>query len=247
MLQRAIVVGASSGIGAALVRRLVREGCRVVAVARRQEALDAVCREADQGVGEPRALPLVHDVTDVAGARAAFERAVGLLDGLDVVVYCAGVMPRITEEDYDTALDKTTIDINLTGAMAWLNPAAERLKLQGGGTLVGIGSVAGDRGRRGNPAYCASKAALHTYLEALRNRLDQHGVRVVTIKPGPVDTPMTKGRDKLPLLIDADKAADRIAAALRGGPDTRYVPVAWWPIMTAVRSIPSMVFRKMDL
>lgn len=247
MLQRAIVVGASSGIGAALVPRLAVEGYRIVAVARRPDALDAVCRQADEAAGEPRAVPLVHDVTDTAGVAAAFEAAVRLLDGLDLVVYCAGVMPEVPPDGYDTEVDATIVQVNTVGAMAWLNPAAARFAAQGSGTLVGIGSVAGERGRSGNPAYCASKAALHTYLESLRNRLDRRGVRVVTVKPGPVDTGMTSGRDRLPLLISADHAADGIIAAIRGGGGTRYVPVTWAPIMAAIRSIPSAVFRRMNL
>ncbi|MFK7931189.1 MAG: SDR family NAD(P)-dependent oxidoreductase, partial [Myxococcota bacterium] len=97
------------------------------------------------------------------------------------------------------------------------------------------------------PAYCTSKAAMHTYLESLRNRLSVEGVRVVTIKPGPVDTPMTKGSEKLPLLIDAEKAVDGIMSAIRGGPDTRYVPVPWWPIMTAIRWVPSLLFRRLNV
>lgn len=246
MLQRAIVVGASSGMGAALVRQLVQQGYHVAAVARRASVLERVCEEADRAVAESRCFPVVHDVTDVDGARAAFDEAVARMDGLDLIVYSAGVMPTVGPDQFDTELDKRIVEVNVTGAMAWLNLAADRFQVQGSGVIVGIGSVAGDRGRRGNPAYCASKAALHTYLEALRNRLSQHGVRVVTIKPGPVDTPMTAGRDRLPLLIDADRAASGILAAVRGGPDTRYVPAAWWPIMSAVRSVPSLLFRRMN-
>ena len=244
MLKRAIVVGASSGIGAALTRRLAVEGYHVAAVARSEDKLARICEEADRAVGEPRVFPVVHDVTDTDSVETAYQEAVDRLDGLDLIVYCAGVMPEVGPDEFDIALDKPIIDVNVTGAMAWLNLASERFRIQQDGVIVGVGSVAGDRGRRGNPAYCASKAALHTYLEALRNRLSQHGVRVVTIKPGPVDTPMTAGRDKLPLLIDADRAASGILSAVRGGPETRYVPGTWWPIMTAVRMVPSVVFRR---
>ncbi len=245
MIQRAIVVGASSGIGASLVVELARQGYRVVAVARRGEALVEVCERANAGLPEPLATAWIHDVTDVDGAPAAFRGIVERLDGLDLLIYSAGVMPEVGPEQFDPAIDREIVQVNVIGAMAWLDLAAERFLAQRSGTLVGIGSVAGDRGRRGNPAYCASKAALHTFLEALRNRLAVHGVRVVTIKPGPVDTPMTAGRDKLPLLIDADRAAREIVAALPAG-GTRYVPFAWAPIMTVVRSIPSVVFRRMN-
>lgn len=246
MIKRAIVVGASSGIGAELVVQLARQGYRVMAVARRGQALVEVCARANEGLPEPLATAFVFDVTDIDGAPTAFQEIVHRLDGLDLLIYSAGIMPEVGPDSYEPAVDRAIIQVNVIGAMAWLDLGAERMAAQGSGTLVGIGSVAGDRGRRGNPAYCASKAALHTFLEALRNRLSQHGVHVVTIKPGPVDTPMTAGRDKLPLLIPAERAARDILGSLdRSG--TRYVPGAWAPIMAIIRSIPSPIFRRLNV
>jgi NAD(P)-dependent dehydrogenase (short-subunit alcohol dehydrogenase family) len=156
-------------------------------------------------------------------------------------------MPRIADNEYSFDKDRLMFEVNTLGAIAWLNEAAQRFERAGAGTIVGISSVAGDRGRRGQPAYCASKAALSTYLESLRNRVGRHGVRVVTIKPGPVDTPMTKGLDKLPMLIPAEKAAAGILAAARAGVHTAYVPGAWRPIMFVIRSIPSFLFKKLNI
>src|SRR5258708_35076601 len=113
--------------------------------------------------------------------------------------------------------------------MAWLNEAAPRFARAGEGTIIGISSVSGDRGRRGQPAYCASKAALDTYLEALRNRLRRRGVTVVTVKPGPVDTPMTAGGARRPLLIAADRAAAEVLCAARRRAATAHVPPARRP------------------
>jgi len=246
MLKRAIVVGASGGIGAALVQRLVDHGYRVAAIARREHVLREVCERA--GGGEmPRALPYVHDVRNNEQAPALFERVVQDLDGLDLLVYAAGIMPRIGPEEFDTDTDKAIVEVNVVGAMSWLNLGARRFLVQKGGTLVGIGSVAGDRGRRGNPAYCASKAALHTYLEALRNRLSQHGVHVLTVKPGPVNTPMTEGLDKLPMLAEPDRVAAAIHKAIARGAQTAYVPLQWSVVMAGIRSIPSVIFRRMDI
>ena len=247
MLKRAVVVGASSGIGAALVRRLVREGYRVAAVARRGEMLEALCTEINSEVGAERAWPFVHDVVDTPGTRAVIEAVCARLDGLDLVVYSAGVMPIITEQTWDASIDRKIFEVNLIGATNWLNLVAERFEVQGGGTIVGIGSVAGERGRRLNPAYCASKAAFHTYLESLRNRLSQHGVAVITIKPGPVHTPMTEQVEKKLLPIEADDAAARIHAAIARGQSVAYVPWYWLPIMTVIRSIPSLIFRRMSV
>ncbi len=248
MLKRAIVVGASTGIGAALSRRLAREGYRVAAVARQKDALEALAREVNGAHPEQQRLwPFVHDVTITETARDHFEQMVQTLDGLDLIVYCAGVMPRISEDQYDINVDRTIIEVNVIGAMAWLNLAAERFQVQQGGTIVGIGSVAGDRGRRGNPAYCASKAALHTYLESLRNRLARFGVNVITIKPGPVRTPMTEGLEKMPRAIDSEAAADGIFKAIVRKESEAYIPIQWGLIMPVIRSIPSILFRRMSL
>lgn len=246
MLKRAIVVGASSGMGAALVRRLCAEGYRVAAVARRGKLLEELAGELNGA--EPRVVPYVHDVTDVESVPQLFETIVGNLGGLDAVVYAAGIMPPVGEDAYDAAVDRSILAVNLVGAVTWLNEAAARFQTQGSGVLVGIGSVAGDRGRRRpGPAYSASKAALHTYLESLRNRLSQHGVSVVTIKPGPVRTPMTADLGKLPFVIEADKAADGIYRAMRRATPTAYVPMKWGLIMAVIKAIPSVVFRRTNI
>lgn len=246
--RHAIVVGASSGIGAALARALGAGGTRVALVARRTAELDVVAREIAQASGDTkRALVFPHDVTDVGAVPDLVQRICHALGGLDLVVYAAGIMPRIGADEYDVEKDRDVMTVNVVGAMAWVNAAAERFVRGGAGTIVGISSVAGDRGRRGNPAYHASKAALDTYLEAVRNRVARHGVRVVTVKPGPVDTPMTRGMDKLPLLVSAEAAAREIVAGAARGGHTVYVPRTWRPIMFVIRHIPSFVFRRLDI
>lgn len=244
-MRRAIVVGASSGIGEALVRRLCAQGWHVVAIARREAELQALVSSISEGRAG-RVDMLVHDVTRVPDVAPAFASAVATLGGLDAIVYNAGVLPRVELDEYDTAKDVWTIEVNVIGAMAWLNEAARYLYAQRRGVIVGVGSVAGDRGRAGQPAYNASKAALHTFLEALRNRLDRHGVRVVTIKPGPVRTAMLTGRS-MPLTVEADDVAGVITASIDGGPLTRYTHWAWAPIMQVIRHIPSFAFRRMNL
>lgn len=244
MLKRAIVIGASSGMGAALVRRLVGEGYRVAAVARRADMLQQVAEPLNRG--EQRVWTYAHDVCDTSSAPDLFRDIVATLDGLDVVVYSSGVMPVIREDEFDAEIDRKIVEVNVIGAMSWLNLAASRFQVQRGGMIVGIGSVAGERGRRGNPAYCASKAALHTYLESLRNRLSRFGVHVLTVKPGPVRTPMTAHVEKMPLMISAEEAADQIFSAMARRVDTAFVPLPWVLIMSVVRAIPSIVFRRMS-
>ena len=236
----AIVVGASSGIGAAVARELAAGGCRVALVARRAAELDALARDTG-------GLPYVHDVTAFTEVPELFQRIARELGGCDLVIYSAGVMPSVGADEYDFAKDRAIVDVNVLGAIAWLNEAARRFQRAGAGTIVGLSSVAGDRGRRGNPVYCASKAALDAYLEALRNRLGHLGVSVVTVKPGPVATPMTAGMDRLPLLIPVETAARQIVVAAARRTRWAYVPRIWRPIMFALRNIPSAVFQRLDI
>jgi short-subunit dehydrogenase len=131
--------------------------------------------------------------------------------------------------------------------MAWLTPVAELFKSMRGGQIVGVSSVAGDRGRVGNPGYNTSKAALSTYLEALRNRLTRHGVHVLTVKPGFVKTEMLKAaQGGTPFAIEPERAADDIYKALLKRKQTIYTPGLWRWIMLAIRHIPSVIFRRMS-
>ncbi|MBC8102130.1 MAG: SDR family NAD(P)-dependent oxidoreductase [Cytophagales bacterium] len=247
VFQYAAVVGASSGMGAEIARQLAATGGRVALVARREAELSALVGEINAGRTEPIAFAYTHDVHCYAEVPALFQNLCRDLGGLDAIFYAAGVMPRITDSEYSFDKDRAMIEVNVLGAIAWLNEAAQRFQAAGKGTIIGISSVAGDRGRRGQPVYCTSKAALDTYLEALRNRVGRSGVRVVTIKPGPVDTPMTKGLDKLPMLVSAPEAARQIIAAAVKGKRVAYVPGKWRPIMAVIRSIPSPIFQKLNL
>ncbi|HLI49483.1 MAG TPA: SDR family NAD(P)-dependent oxidoreductase [Chthonomonas sp.] len=243
--QRAVIIGASSGIGEALARKLASEGCLVAMVARRLEKLEQIAEEIAAS-GAPKPLLYRHDVCEVECVPALFQQITYELGGLDLIIYSAGIMPILAEHEYSLEKDLATIDVNVRGAVAWLDVAAERFERAGSGTLIGISSVAGDRGRRHFPVYSASKAFLDTYLEGLRNRTGRYGVRVVTIKPGPVDTPLVKGLKNLPFLISADKAAELILkGARRDG--VVYVPRIWRPIMAIVRLIPSFIFKRLNV
>lgn len=245
--RRAIVVGASSGIGAALARKLAREGWLVAALARREETLQQLCASINAEAGETRALAFPHDVTEYASVPAAFQAAVHALGGLDLVVYLAAYQPRVALEEFDFEKDRRTIEVNLLGAVAWLDEAAVRFQRAGAGHIVGISSIAGERGRVANPAYGASKAGLTTYLEALRNRLSRHGVTVTTIKPGFVDTELLKNAARVMWVISPDRAADSIYGAIRRRRQEVYVPARWRLVSLVIRSVPSFVFRRLTV
>lgn len=238
--KHAIVVGASSGMGEALVRQLAESGAKVAAVARRGDRLEALCAAFPDQV-----IPFVHDVRDFDAVPALFAEVTGALGGLDLVIYASGVMPEVGADEFDFAKDRAMIDVNVLGAVAWLNEAATRFGNVGAGTIVGIGSVAGDRGRKGQPVYNASKAFLTTYLEALRNRLHRRGVTVATIKPGPVQTEMT-AHLRLRGAMSAEAAAAKILKlSARSG--EHYLKLAHRIAFAIIRRIPSPIFRKLNV
>jgi NAD(P)-dependent dehydrogenase (short-subunit alcohol dehydrogenase family) len=243
----AIVVGASSGIGAAVARELVRDGWSVALVARRRDELEKLAAQLNQRAGAEVAFAVAHDVTDYASVPAEFDGAASRLGGLAMMVYAAGVMPQVGPEEYGFAKDRLMAEVNYLGMVAWCNEAAQFFSRLQSGVIVGIGSVAGDRGRKGQPGYNASKGAQAVFLEALRNRLHSKGVRVVTVKPGPVDTPMTRGLGNQPFMISADQAARAIVRAAAKSRSTVYVPARWGVIMHVIRHIPSFIFRRLDI
>lgn len=237
--QHALVIGASSGIGREIAVQLLASGCRVAVVARREERL----QELESAF--PGAVVVPHDVRDFEAVPALFQDVTMRLGGLDLVVYAAGVMPEVGPEEFEFAKDREIIEVNVLGAMAWLDQAAIRFGAAGRGTIVGIGSVAGDRGRAGQPAYNTSKAALATYLEALRNRLSVKGVTVTTAKPGPVASEMTATLE-LKSAMPAETAARLILAKSGSGREVYLSPVHA-VIFAIIRAIPSPIFRRLKL
>jgi short-subunit dehydrogenase len=229
-------------MGEAMARQLAQAGADVAIVARREDELRRLAAE------RPGKLhPYVHDVTNVDEVPALFERIERDLGPIDGLIYAAGVMPKLEESEYAFEKDRAMVTVNLLGAMAWMNQAAARFEAARAGTILGISSIAGERGRRGNPGYCTTKAALTTYLESLRNRCSRYGVNVVTIKPGFVDTAMTRGMKGLFWLISPEKAANQsLALARKGKSGAAFVPSRWALVAFIVRSLPSFIFRKLN-
>ncbi len=242
--KRAIIVGASSGLGAELARQLTASGCSVVLFGRRADKLKSLCQEIN-GQSQNLAFSIAADVLDHESITSHFQSAIDLLKGLDLFIYSAGIMPIITETEYDSEKDSKTIRTNLESAILWTNCAAKRFERAKSGTIIGIGSVSGDRGRRGFPAYSASKAGLECYLESLRNRLSKNNVSVVTIKPGPIHTEMTEPLGKRPGMINVNSAATLILKGASKFSKTVYVPAKWYFVALIIRALPSLIMRKL--
>jgi short-subunit dehydrogenase len=243
----ALIIGASSGIGEALARRLARQGFKVALVARREDVLRHLAEAINQRAEVQLAYAFPHSVTDYPAVPELFDQSIEKMGGLTHVFYAAGVMPKIAPDEYDFEKDRQMVEVNLLGMIAWLNEAAQFFSRLKSGVIVGIGSIAGDRGRKGNPIYNTTKGAQAIYLESLRNRLAAANVRVVTIKPGFVETAMTAGMGNLLWMISAEEAARQIIIAAERSRGTVYVPHRWALISFVIRNIPSFVFRKLDI
>jgi len=244
--ERIVILGAGSAIARATARLWAARGARLVLVGRDQDRLNAVAADlVARGAAQADCVAL-----DCASADAAAELAkmVETLGGLDILLLAYGVLGDQTELERDPSAAATLIQTNFTSAAAWCLAAAAIFEKQRAGALLVIGSVAGDRGRRSNFIYGATKGGLARVVEGIAHRLAPLGARAVLIKPGFVDTPMTASITKKGLLwATPEQVAEVIeAAAERGGPVV-YAPKFWLPIMLIIRHMPTFVFNKLNL
>ncbi|NEA33527.1 SDR family NAD(P)-dependent oxidoreductase [Streptomyces sp. SID13031] len=201
--RRIWVVGASSGIGAALARELCRRGAHVAISARRADALQAVAGEW------MTAVPC--DITDADDVRQAADVVAAELGGIDIAVLSAGYWKQMGS-DFDVESINQHLKVNVGGMANCLGELIPRMNVQGAGVIVGISSVAGYRGLPGSEAYGASKAAQINLLEALRVRLRPDGIDVITVCPGFVKTEMTEQNTfPMPFMVSAEQAGRAIA------------------------------------
>ena len=240
-----LLVGGTSDIGRATALCYAQAGWRVLLAARNE---DEARRNAEDIAARTGAEVTTHRLDILEGDR--FE---SFLDGLpqlpDTVVCVVGELGDQARGQSDPAHASVLIRTNFEGPALFLGVLAERFLARGSGTIVGVSSVAGDRGRGSNYLYGAAKAGFTAFLSGLRNRLAPKGLRVVTVKPGFVRTQMTAGMKLPPLLTaEADEVGRAIfAAAEKGGGDVIYVRRLWRPVMMVIGSIPERVFKRLKL
>jgi short-subunit dehydrogenase len=233
------ITGASSGIGEALARHYAAAGATLGLAARRQHRLSELI-EALPGVHA--AYPL--DVADAAALRAAAADFIARHGVPDIVIANAGVSVGTLADDADDlpALNRV-FQTNVMGMAQTLQPFIAAMKARGSGRLVGIASVAGIRGLPGAGAYSASKAAAITFLESLRVELRGSGVKVVTIAPGYIATPMTAVNSyPMPFILPADKAARRFSRAIERGTSYTVIPWQMGVVARLMRLLPNPLF-----
>ena len=246
--KKAIIIGATGGIGAQVARRLAQEDYVLALLDRSQDTLKSLCDEINQTHGETRAVFYQHDVTDYDQVPVLFRKIVADLGGVDLFIYVAGTIYFPAIDEFNFAEDCKMVEVNLLGAMAWMSEVAPVFQSMRGGQIVGVSSVAGDRGRVGNPGYNTSKAGFTCYLEALRNRLTRHGVHVLTIKPGMVKTDILTlpNAPKPVLAVTPEQAADGIWNAIEKRKQVAYISGLWRWVMLAITHTPSLIFRRLN-
>lgn len=240
-----IILGATSSMARAFARKLAAQGAGILLAGRDMkelEALAADCRLRGARLSEA----LSFDARKPQGNAALIDRLEREEGELNAAVF-VGSMPEQSAIDADPLLIGGVVADSFTGPADFLQRLTPLLEARGGGTVVGVGSVAGDRGRLGNYVYGAAKAGFATYLSGLRNRLTRAGGHVVTVKPGFVDTAMTWGLPGLFLVASPEAVADDILSAVRKRRNTIYTPFFWRYIMLIIRSIPEPIFKKMKI
>ena len=239
------ITGASSGIGQALAARFHRAGYRLALVARRAAELQAWARA--QGFDAASFAVYAADVRDV-GAIVAAGHACSAAQGVpDVVIANAGISVGMdTAEFDDLEVMRATFETNNLGMAASFHPFVAPMCARRSGTLVGIASIAGIRGLPGHGAYCASKAAVIGYCESLRGELHASGVKVVTLGPGYIDTPLTSGNPYgMPFLMPVDAFADQAFDAITRGVSYCVIPWQMGVVAKLMRLLPNGLFDRL--
>ena len=244
--KKILVLGATSGIAEATCRIWASEGASLFLVARNGEKLAAVAADLKTR-GAAFVETAIADLDDTAQHAPLLTHAINSLAGMDVAYLAHGILgdqAKGEKEFNEAAQILHTNFVSVVSLLTWLaNYCVQRKS----GVLAVISSVAGDRGRKSNYLYGASKAGLTAFLDGLRNRVDREGVTVLNIKPGPVKTGMTahmKGAEKM---ADVNAVAKTIVSAIDAKKDVLYVPFQWGPIMFVIRHIPERIFKKLNL
>lgn len=246
-MKKVIILGATSGIAIEVQHQLARRACELLLVARSPQRLAEL--QADLLIrGASQVSTYSADLSSIVQHNGILEFACREFPDFDTVLLAYGSMHNQKEAEscIDVLLEELQVDF--VSAAAILTLFAPELERRRTGCIAAITSVAGDRGRRSNYVYGSAKGGLSLFLQGLRSRLHPAGVRVITIKPGPVQTPMTDALPHAAPFADPQRVARDIVRSLeRGSPDILYTPRIWRYIMTAVKLLPEAIFKRLPL
>lgn len=238
---RILILGATSGIARACAFEWARRGADLVLAGRDAAELEILANDARIRFGnQVEALDFEAQNYD---SHPEFWEKCGEIDG---VICALGLMPPQSEMERDWKSCQAMIEVNYLACVSVLNLVANDFEAKKRGFVVILSSVAGERARKSNYLYGSAKAGISAYAEGLRARLFASGVSVTTIKPGPVDTAMTWGMDKLPLLVPPEKVAADIYRGARRKADVVWSPAPWRLIFGILRIVPSFIWKRLD-
>jgi short-subunit dehydrogenase len=245
-VNRIMIIGASSAIAHATARLFAREGGCFYLVGRDENRLRAVADDL-KVMGATKTEIHIMDVLDYERHDTIITEAVTKLDGLDTVLIAHGELPNQRACEGSFKSTRISFEVNCLSTLSILTHIANRFEKRKSGTIVVISSVAGDKGRRSNYIYGASKGALTIFLQGLTARLREAGVTVTTVKPGYVDTPMTSSFTKNFLWAQPNRVAQDIYRAIEKGKEEVYTPWFWKYIMWVLDTAPAFVLRRFNL
>lgn len=241
-----VILGATSAIAEQFARRYASEQHRLFLVSRNKFRLDGIAEDLRiRGTGE--VFTEAVDLSDIATHASCVKNMLSQLGSIDIVLVAYGSLGDQSECEKSVELTLSEMNTNCLSVISLLTLLANQLESQASGTIAVISSVAGDRGRQSNYVYGAAKGALSIFLQGLRNRLDRKGVHVLTVKPGFVDTPMTKDFKKGLLWVSPAVIAKGIDKAIKGKKDIVYLPFFWRYIMLIIKYIPEKIFKRLSL
>ena len=243
--RKILIVGGNSAIAFEVARLLAEKGASLYLLGRDTDRLERNAQDL-QVRTEGKVDFAVFEASDTASHKQLWEEANEEMGGLNGLLVAQGWMGEQEQLETDFEQQKQLFEINFLGAISFLTYAAEQFAEQKDGLIAAISSPAGDRGRKKNYVYGAAKGALTLYMSGLRQRLHGSNVNVLTIKPGFVSTPMTEGL-KLPLVAQPEVVAKDIVKAIESGRDELYTPFFWRYIMTVIKNIPEVVFKRMSV
>jgi decaprenylphospho-beta-D-erythro-pentofuranosid-2-ulose 2-reductase len=244
---RVIILGATSGIAEATARLYAEEGAELLLIGRHADRLSEIASDLRLR-GAARAEIAIANLASIEDAVSAFEGFAATLGGVDHILLAYGVLGDQAVAAKDPRAADRTIVVNFNSAAAWCLAAANILEAQRHGSLVVLGSVAGDRGRRANFVYGAAKAGLAVLVEGIAHRFAGKGPRAVIVKPGPTTTAMTEGMNRKGILWSKP---ERVAIIVRRAADQDnpvvYAPGFWRFIMLVIRFLPASIYNRLDI
>lgn len=247
IMKKILIIGATSAIAIACARTWANEKACLFLVARNQSKLQQMADDLSV-LGASAVHTCVLDVNDFELHKKVIEECFSVLEKVDIALIAHGTLPNQSdcEQDVDMALDE--FSSNGLSVISILTLLANRMERQSTGTIAVISSVAGDRGRPSNYLYGTAKAAVSVFCEGLRARLFKLGIHVMTVKPGFVDTPMTKGLALPGILVSSpEKVAFCIDRGIKRKSNTIYTPYFWAIIMLIIKAIPTTIFKRLSI